>query len=76
MSSEQNKDPINVVHLEGNSEKDPNNRIPAIGNQPLMSCKTNQNHKSESRSFWRAGDYAVGNTKSVTPQGSFPLFPF
>ncbi|XP_026449636.1 protein MICRORCHIDIA 2-like isoform X2 [Papaver somniferum] len=71
MSSEQNKDPINVVHLEGNSEKDPNNRIPAIGNQPLMSCKskTNQKHKSESRSFWRAGDYAVGNTKSVTPQG-------
>ncbi|MCL7028551.1 hypothetical protein MKW94_022186 [Papaver nudicaule] len=52
--------------MSSKQSKNQNNRVPVTGNQPLMSCKSKT---TESRSFWRAGDYAVGNTKSVTPQG-------
>ncbi|OVA06181.1 hypothetical protein BVC80_857g17 [Macleaya cordata] len=39
------------------------------GPLPLMDSSNHQNQTFESRSFWRAGDYDVGSTKSAPPQG-------
>ncbi|OVA06179.1 hypothetical protein BVC80_857g15 [Macleaya cordata] len=68
MLPNQNKDPVNVVDLE-NSDEEEEDEVSGSGTVPLMACSRNQNQTFQSRSFWRAGDYHVGSTKSAPPEG-------